>query len=199
MIKAVFLDKDGTLINNIPYNSDPELVALNEYAVDCLLTLQSLGYKFFVVSNQQGIAQGYFTEESLAAVFHKINGMLEQHGIEITDFYYCPHSTSSIISKYRKICNCRKPQPGLLLNAAAEWNIDLSASWMIGDILNDVEAGNRAGCKTILLNNGNETEWRINNHNIPRYVVNDLREAAYVIGHHVFVRRKIPTTPNHRL
>ena len=90
--------------------------------------------------------------------------------------YYCPHYPDGKIQKYKIECDCRKPKPGLILQAAREHDIDLSNSWMIGDILNDVEAGNRAGCKTILLDNGNETEWIWNEIRTPAFIVNNWKK-----------------------
>jgi histidinol phosphatase-like enzyme len=86
-----------------------------------------------------------------------------------------------VVPEFAIACNCRKPEPGLLLRAAAEHNIDMQKSWFIGDILNDVEAGRRAGCKTILIDNGNETEWELSPQRAPHYTVDDLLAAAQVI------------------
>lgn len=182
-LKAVFLDKDGTIIPDIPYNVDTEKIALNEGAVEGLQLLQSHGYLLIIVSNQAGIARGYFTVEQLNNVEHAITSMCSKFGIYIDGFYYCPHHPDGIVAEYNSDCDCRKPRPGLLLQAAKDLDIDLSSSWMIGDILNDVEAGNRAGCKTILLNNGNETEWVPGAARIPEYFAMDLAEAArYIVA-----------------
>ena len=102
-------------------------------------------------------------------------------GIYLDAFYYCPHHPDGIVSGYDQECDCRKPEPGLLRKAADDMDIDLSRSWMIGDILNDVEAGNKAGCKSILINNGNETEWKPGSNRIPEYFAKDLADAAKFI------------------
>jgi D-glycero-D-manno-heptose 1,7-bisphosphate phosphatase len=99
-------------------------------------------------------------------------------GATIDDFYFCPHHPEGVVRIYAKECVCRKPSEGLLIEAAQKWNIDLSQSWMVGDILNDIEAGSRAGCKTILVNNGNETEWIFTPQRTPTLIVRDLAEAA---------------------
>ena len=173
MRRAVFLDKDGTLIRDIPYNVDVSLITLMPYAVEALRALQDEGYLLIVISNQPGVALGYFKENELQAVFTDMKNLLDSYGIKLHACYYCPHMEG--------VCNCRKPAPGLLLRAAKDHDIDLSGSWMIGDILNDVEAGRRAGCRTILVDNGNETEWHMSECRIPHHCVKDLREAASAI------------------
>jgi D,D-heptose 1,7-bisphosphate phosphatase len=182
-LKAVFLDKDGTLIPDIPYNVDVNKVTLSDGVIEGLQTLQSHGYLLVVVSNQSGIARGFFSEEQLNVVRERISGMCSKMGIYLDGFYYCPHHPDGIVSGYDQECECRKPLPGLLLKAADELGIDLSNSWMIGDILNDVEAGNRAGCRSVLINNGNETEWKPGEKRMPEYFARDLSDAAkYIVA-----------------
>lgn len=178
--RAVFLDKDGTLVEDVPYNVDPEQMRLTA-GVESLRQLHHHGYLLIVISNQAGVARGYFPESALAAVEQRSRDLLNSLDIPLTDFYYCPHHPEGIIAEYTIDCHCRKPEPGLLLQAAQDYNLDLSQSWFIGDILNDVEAGRRAGCQTILLNNGNETEWILTSNRIPHYVVTDLAEATPII------------------
>ncbi|HYK77328.1 MAG TPA: HAD family hydrolase [Daejeonella sp.] len=181
---AIFIDKDGTLIRNIPYNVDPELVVLEDNSIEGLKLLGEKGYKLIVISNQSGIACGYFSEKDLCAVKEKLHALLENCGIELSGFYFCPHDVNGIIQQYAIDCYCRKPKPGLLLYAAEVNNIDLSNSWMIGDILNDVEAGNRAGCNTILINNGNETEWQTGEFRTPTTICSNINQAAgYILNH----------------
>jgi len=181
MKRAVFLDKDGTLIKDISYNVDPGLIEFEPYAFEALELLYQHEFLLIIITNQPGIAFAYFTEEELKKVYEHIKNELRQQGITLSGFYYCPHHVSGKLQSYAKECNCRKPAPGLLLRAASDMNIDLSQSWVIGDILNDVEAGSNAGCKTILINNGNETEWLLNESRKPDYMVNDLKEAAEII------------------
>lgn len=182
MNKAVFLDKDGTIVENVPYNVSPELIVLDKDAVEALLMLQEMDYLLIVVSNQAGIAKGFFTEKELAKANQHLAALLLQQGVKIDAFYHCPHHPDGIIAEYAVKCSCRKPAPGLIQQAAEEFAVDLSRSWMIGDILNDVEAGKRAGCRTILYNNGNETEWLPGKYRTPDYTVRSLRKAAAVIG-----------------
>lgn len=179
--KAVFIDKDGTLIPDIPFNADPLLVTLNAHAGPLLRSLKDAGYLLLVISNQSGVAKGNFELSDLDAVNSKINLLLEAFATGIDAFYYCPHLPDAKLPQFSVECNCRKPKPGLLLQAASDYQVDLRQSWMIGDILNDCEAGNRAGCTTILLDNGNETEWILTDERQPDYKVSDLSEIESII------------------
>lgn len=181
MKRAVFLDKDGTLIPDIPYNTDPNLITLSENSVEGLKRLQHEGYVLVVISNQSGVARGYFKEEALAEVKSRIEFLFEKQGIYLDDFFYCPHHAEGNTEGYKMDCNCRKPKPGMIQEAAEKLNIDLSESWMIGDILNDVEAGNRAGCKTVLIDNGNETEWIKGEFRTPSFIAKNINEAENYI------------------
>jgi D-glycero-D-manno-heptose 1,7-bisphosphate phosphatase len=179
--RAVFLDKDGTLIEDVPYNVDPEQVKLAPGAADGLAALAATDYQLIVVSNQSGVAHGYFAEDKLAGVEQRLQDFLGERGVKLNGFYYCPHHESGRVARYAIRCACRKPQPGLILRAAQEHDIDLPRSWLIGDILNDIEAGHAAGCRTILIDNGNETEWQLSLQRRPDFLVRDLQEAAELI------------------
>jgi D,D-heptose 1,7-bisphosphate phosphatase len=181
MNKAIFLDKDGTLLFNIPYNVDPELMILLDDVVEGLKKLQHKGFMLVVVSNQSGVALGYFEESELEVVKQKTEDLFLEHGLFLSGFYYCPHHPEGNVEEYSYPCNCRKPAPGMILRAAEELDIDLSQSWMAGDILNDVEAGNRAGCRTVIIDNGNETEWEINEKRVPDLIAKNINEAADLI------------------
>ncbi|GAB3903139.1 HAD family hydrolase [Larkinella knui] len=180
-MKAVFIDKDGTLIQDVPYNVDPERITLNPNAGCTLAHLQQAGYRLLIISNQSGIAHGYFEENALVAVQNRLQELLRPFGVYLDGFYYCPHHPEGTVPGYAIACSCRKPHPGLLLRAAREHAIDLTASWMIGDILHDVEAGNRAGCRTILLDTGHETEWEPGPYRTPTHTVYDWRQVAALV------------------
>jgi D,D-heptose 1,7-bisphosphate phosphatase len=176
--RAVFLDKDGTLVVDVPYNVDPDRMVLMPGAGESLRRLSDAGYKLIVVSNQSGVARGIFSESALPAVEQRLREMLAEYGAPISGFYYCPHHPDGVVLEYAVHCDCRKPEPGLILRAAAEHGVALDRSWFVGDILNDMEAGRRAGCRTILLDNGNETEWELSRERLPDCVVSDLQDAA---------------------
>ncbi len=182
MNKAVFIDKDGTLIPDVPYNVDPALIKLSPDSIQGLRTLAQNGYLLVIISNQSGVALGYFREEALGPVKEKIVELLKEEGLTLDGFFYCPHHPEGDVAEYRKECACRKPLPGLILQACAEMQIDPAASWMVGDILHDVEAGNRAGCRSILINNGNETEWLRGEIRNPDCIVTTIDEAAIIIS-----------------
>ncbi|HKH59710.1 MAG TPA: HAD family hydrolase [Flavitalea sp.] len=181
MNKAVFVDKDGTLIKDVPYNIKPELISFEDGVMDGLRVLKQYAFLLVIISNQSGIAHGYFTEDEFLNVKEAISEQLATNRISLDGFYYCPHHPDGLSAEYQSICSCRKPKPGMILQAARDLNIDLHSSWMIGDILDDVEAGNRAGCKTILINNGNETKWRLSTQRTPDHVAGNFFEAALFI------------------
>lgn len=180
--RAIFIDKDGTLVENVPYNVNPGLLELTWQAGPALQLLRQMGYALIVVTNQPGVAKGLFTETALGVLHHRLSEMLVQYGVALDGIYYCPHSPEGVINRYTISCTCRKPMPGMLFRAAREHDIDLRQSWMIGDILNDVEAGRRAGCRTVLIDNGNETEWKMSPLRTPHLKAANLYAAATLIA-----------------
>lgn len=196
-MKAVFLDKDGTLIEDVPYNVDPALIRFTPGAETALRQLTGAGYRLVIISNQSGVARGYFPESALLTVEQKLCQMLREIGVRLDGFYYCPHFPVGSVAAYVKECDCRKPAPGLILQAAHELNINLAQSWMVGDILNDVEAGKRAGCKTVLLDNGHETEWVLNELRQPDYTAPTLSEAATAILGQTTLTLRSPKVKNY--
>lgn len=183
-MKAIFLDSGGTLVDRVPNNVDARRVTLNCGAGAAMRLLSRLDYRFFVVCNQDGIAHGRFGEAAMDAVHDRLEDLLFREQLTLDGFYYCPHHPQGSVRRYAFDCHCRKPLPGLLLKAAEEHDIDLVNSWMVGDILHDVEAGNRAGCRTLLIDNGNETEWRLGPRRIPTRMAPDLYTAAVMIARH---------------
>lgn len=176
MQRAIFLDKDGTLVTDVPYNVNPSLVTLEKGVLEGLAALQASSFLLVIVSNQPGISMGLFSEEQLKLLISYLTNLFKNNHISLSGFYYCPH-----VPAPEPVCKCRKPSPGLLTQAARDLNIDLSKSWMIGDILNDVEAGVSAGCDTVLINNGNETEWIVNQNRIPDHLADNFLDAANYI------------------
>ena len=175
---AVFLDKDGTLVEDVPYNVDPARIRLMPGSIEGLQALHAAGFLLVVISNQSGVARGYFAESALPRVVEHLRKLLMDAAVPLAGFYYCPHHPEGIVRAYTHECSCRKPAPGLILQAAEELQVDLARSWFVGDILNDVEAGRRAGCRTILLDNGHETEWLHGPWREPHHTAGDLAEAG---------------------
>ena len=176
---AVFLDKDGTLVKDVPYNVDPERVEFTPYALEGLRLLVARGYSLIVVTNQPGLALERFDLAALERLRTALAGRMAQGGAPMTAFYVCPHAPSS--SPIKAGCRCRKPAPGLLRRAAREHHLELERSWMVGDILDDVEAGRRAGCRSVLLDVGNETQWQLTSWRRPTLRATNLLEAAHLI------------------
>lgn len=142
--RAVFMDRDGTLIDDVGYPSRPDDVRLLPGAAEALTRLVVGGYKRIVISNQSGIGRGLITQAQATAVHERLLAVLAEEGAEIDAAYYCPHAPD-------ESCSCRKPSPELILRAARELALDPSRSFMIGDKPSDIESGARAGCRTILL------------------------------------------------
>jgi histidinol-phosphate phosphatase family protein len=168
---AIFLDKDGTLVHDVPYNVDPARLRVTDGAMEAIRRWRAAGYRIVVVTNQSGIGRGLFDVAALERLHVALAGRLAEADAAIDGFFACPHTADAH-------CACRKPRPGMLLEAARALDIDLERSWMIGDILNDVEAGHRAGCRGVLVDNGNETEWLEGPMRTPDLRCANLLEAA---------------------
>lgn len=177
--RAVFFDKDGTLIPNLPNNSDTRLITLTERSTSGLRRLAALGFEAVVVTNQSGVAEGKISETAIRDVEATLRRLLSEQGVELAGFYYCPHAAAP---PNRASCTCRKPRPGMLIRAAHDLQLDLTRSWMIGDILDDVEAGRRAGCRAALLANGNETLWELSAWRTPDIAAHTIDELAQLIA-----------------
>jgi histidinol-phosphate phosphatase family protein len=188
--RAVFIDKDGTLVENVPYNVDPAKVRFTPHALEGLGLLAQAGYKLIVVTNQPGIALGQFDRAALKHLQSALTAMMKAEGVVLDDFFACPHAPATSPGGVPQ-CLCRKPAPGLLRQAAGKHRIDLAESWMVGDILDDVEAGQRAGCRTVLLDVGNETIWRMSPLRTPHVRAHDLRDAAQQILAHDAERARL--------
>ncbi len=176
--KAVFLDRDGTIVVHEHYLSSPEQLKLLPNAAEGIRLFREHGYLIIVVTNQSGVARGFFDEERLMLIHQKLIGMLEEEGVVIDGIYYCPHHTEGVIEQYKINCDCRKPGPGMLLNAAQRYNIDLTQSLMVGDSETDMLAGKNAGCKCVLIRNDRIDEISTAAMTGADYMVNDLLEAA---------------------
>jgi D-glycero-D-manno-heptose 1,7-bisphosphate phosphatase len=146
MNRALFLDRDGTIIEDPGYLSDPSQVRLIPGAAETLAALASEGWKLFVVSNQSGVGRGFVAPEQMHAVQARFLQLLAEHGVRITESYLCIHSPD-------ENCECRKPSPWFLFHAARNHELDLARSWMIGDREGDILCGRNAGCSTIWLRN----------------------------------------------
>lgn len=181
MQKAVFLDKDGTLIENVDYNVNTERITLLSGVVPTLKELKAEGYLLIVITNQSGVAQGMFEESAIKNVGNYLKRLLSLWHVRLDGFYYCPHYVDGVVKEYATDCDCRKPKPGLLMQAAFDFDIDLRNSWMIGDLITDVEAGKRAGCRTILFNKDKEFEFVLEDSPMPDATANQWNQIGDII------------------
>lgn len=148
--KAVFFDRDGTIIEDVGYLSNLNDITFIEPMISFMQFCQQAGYLIIIVTNQSGIARGYFDELFVTTTNATISNMLQQHNITVHASYYCPHHpTKALHEQYRQQCLCRKPSPGMLLQAAHDWKISLEESFMVGDKDSDLQAGIAAGCTAI--------------------------------------------------
>ncbi|MDI6703313.1 MAG: D-glycero-beta-D-manno-heptose 1,7-bisphosphate 7-phosphatase [bacterium] len=182
--RAVFLDRDGTINEDLDYVIDPSHFKLLDKVLDGMRLLQQNYFKIIVISNQSGVSRGYFTIHQVDNFHRKMRDELKKGGIEVDGIYFCPHYKNGKVKEYAIDCLCRKPNPGLILQAANDFQLDLKRCFMVGDKILDVEAGIKAGCKSILVLTGkgkeelkNRKAWEIH----PHYITRDLLDAAYWI------------------
>ena len=151
---AIFLDRDGVVIEDIHYLASPSQVRFVPGSADAIAALNRAGWPVVIVTNQAGVGHGLFTLEAVHSVHQHIAEQLAGYGARIEAFYFCPHHPTAELSAYRTACTCRKPSPGMLKQAAAELTLDLANSWMVGDRESDLQAGAAAGTRTILVRTG---------------------------------------------
>jgi D-glycero-D-manno-heptose 1,7-bisphosphate phosphatase len=177
---AVFLDRDGVLMRDVSIVTRWEEIDLYPYAAASVERLRAVGFALVVVTNQPIVAKGLATEADIDAIHAHLQGRL---GNAIERYCFCPHHPNATVAAYRAICDCRKPRPGMLEQAAREMDLDLGRSFMVGDRPSDVVAGRRAGCRTILVETGMHTATPIESpdppvSSIPDHVCADLAEAT---------------------
>jgi D,D-heptose 1,7-bisphosphate phosphatase len=177
---AIFLDRDGTVNEEVGYLDREDKLMIFEAAYDAVRLINAGGFKAVVVTNQAGVAKGLFTEDFVRKINAQIQAAMIEKGAMIDRFYFCPHHPEGL-DPYRVICGCRKPEPGLLIQAAADLDLDLSRSYMIGDRLRDVETAHRAGAKGVLVRTGygwDESQDEASDLNRPDYIAPDILEAV---------------------
>ncbi|NQT74859.1 MAG: D-glycero-beta-D-manno-heptose 1,7-bisphosphate 7-phosphatase [Chloroflexi bacterium] len=166
--RAVFIDRDGTISEDVNYCSSVEDFHILPTVPEAIRLLNDVGFKVVLITNQSGISRGYFTEAILAEIHAKMESELVKYGAYIDAIYYCPHQPDDG-------CGCRKPKPGLLTKAAEELGIDLKFSYMIGDMQKDIDVGRAVGCKTILVTTGPDGGDGVTNAD---YTADSLSQAA---------------------
>ncbi|OTA19721.1 D-glycero-d-manno-heptose 1,7-bisphosphate phosphatase [Xenorhabdus beddingii] len=150
-IPAVFLDRDGTINIDHGYVHEIDNFQFIDGAIEAMLELKTMGYALVLVTNQSGIARKIFTEDQFMQLTEWMDWSLADRGVDLDGIYYCPHHPEGSNEEYKKNCNCRKPQPGMLLDAQKELDIDMSASYMVGDKIEDMLAANAANVGTKIL------------------------------------------------
>lgn len=178
--RALFLDRDGTLTRRYHYPSRPEHLRLYDGIAAPLAALRAAGFRLVVVTNQSGIARGYFTESDLDHMHAYLRAELAARGVALDAIYHCPHHPDGTVAGLAVRCDCRKPAPGMALRAARDLGLDLSRSWFVGDILDDVEAGARVGCRTVLVDLETEPAPQSPLRQ-PEFVARDTRHALAII------------------
>ncbi|MGH7739072.1 MAG: D-glycero-alpha-D-manno-heptose-1,7-bisphosphate 7-phosphatase [bacterium] len=181
---AVFLDRDGTLIQDVDYLSDPGQIRIYRGVPQALKSLKKAGYFLFVVTNQSGVARGYFSEAVVKRVHRVLRAKLKARGAAVDGFYYCPHYPGAPLKAYAKNCSCRKPKPGLVRQVSRDFAVDLKNSYMIGDKLDDLglaKAARLAGGLLVRTGKGRRAERELKKLKSKVPVVRNLAQAAKVI------------------
>ena len=181
--RAVFLDRDGTIIEDADYLTSSEELSLLPGVVEALKRLRRPGLLLIVVTNQSAVARGWLTENRLHKIHRDLQDMLKAEGAQVDDFLYCPHLPDGDVQEYAVDCSCRKPSPGLFERAVEKWNIETGRSFAVGDSERDVQAGQAAGCYSILLSKDPPSTTAAD------AVADDLKEAADMI------LRRLQVTP----
>jgi len=180
MRRAAFLDRDGTLVEEAGYLDRLERLVFFPYSVDAVRVLNRAGFAVVVITNQAGIARGIVREAFVAEAHRHIAETLAAGGARVDAFYYCPHYPDGVLEQYRRTCDCRKPEPGLLRRAAADLDLDLARSFVVGDRWHDVAAGHAVGARGVLVRTGLGRKDEANPHPgaVPDVIVDNLMDAA---------------------
>jgi D-glycero-D-manno-heptose 1,7-bisphosphate phosphatase len=180
MKTAVFLDRDGTLLEESGYADRLERLVFFPFSIDAVRLLNRAGHAVVIASNQSGVARGIFREEFVEEAHRHISERVAAGGARIDAFYHCPHHPEGIVETYRRTCDCRKPQPGMLIRAASDLGLSVTDSFVVGDSWHDLEAGQRVGARSILVRTGHgRMEERSPRAGIrPAAIVENLMEAV---------------------
>lgn len=180
--RAIFMDRDGTVCDEVGYVNHVERIRLLPRSAEAIRRANAAGFQTIVVTNQAGVARGYFDEDLIHEVHEEIRRLLAEHDARVDAIYYCPHHPEVGSAPYRQVCDCRKPLPGMFHRARDEMGIDLGRSYVVGDSMRDVEAGHRVGASTVLVLTGygrgerehHASRWTVE----PDHVAEDLLEAV---------------------
>ncbi len=185
MQKAIFLDRDGTLNEEMGYINHSSRFVVFDFTFEAIRILNKSGFLVFIITNQSGLARGYFDEELLTGIHKQLIGEAKKENAIIEKIYFCPHHKDGSVKKYKADCNCRKPKPGMLLKAQKDFEVSLENSYMIGDRFKDVKFGQTNGLKTIMVMSGyglgeytyQKESWQKH----PDFICKNLLDAAKLI------------------
>ena len=181
MTRAVFLDRDGTLIEEVGYLDRLDRVQFFPYSIDAVRLLNRAGFAVIVTTNQAGIARGFFDEAFVESTHRQLSSTIAAGGAVVDAFYFCPHHPDGVIETYRRTCDCRKPQPGLLRRAATERGLDLAQSFVIGDRAHDVAAGAAVGARGVLVRTGYGDRVASTNHGAAMVADNLMGAVSWIL------------------
>jgi D-glycero-D-manno-heptose 1,7-bisphosphate phosphatase len=177
--KTVFLDRDGVITEDPPhYAHRLDQLRIIPRSAKAIQLLNAHNFHVIVISNQSGIARGYYKEEDVKIFNDEMVSLLAKAGAHIDALYYCPHHPDAIIERYKINCECRKPKPGMILDAAQKNSLDIEKSFVVGDKWSDIEAGKSAGCKTVLVLTGHGKEEVDKKRESVDYIASDLYDAV---------------------
>jgi len=187
---AVFLDRDGTVNVEEKFIASAEQLRLIPRSARAIRELNDLGAKVFIITNQSGVARGYFSEDAVHEVNEALKVLLKKEGAAVDDFFYCPHLPGAADKRYDVVCDCRKPKPGMLHQARDRYGIDLRRSFVIGDRCVDVGAGKAVGAGTVMVMTGYGAEDIPNCRNLPDFVAPDLFDGVQYVKETIAARSR---------
>lgn len=178
MNKCVFLDRDGVLIKDVGYLKNPDGIILMPEAIEALIDLKKNGFLLIIVTNQAGVAKGFFTVNDLKNVNSRLLQIYKDNGVVIDDLYFCPHHENGTVEPYNIKCSCRKPDTGMITDGAGKFNIDAGVSFMVGDKDSDIMLAKNSGLKSFYIKN---PMYEHDENIVPDFYVSSMREAANII------------------
>jgi len=176
--KCVFLDRDGVLIEDVGYLKNIEDIIIMPNSIEALRILKNKGFLLIIVTNQAGIAKGFFNMDDLTAVHARLLEIYKDAGILIDDLYFCPHHDKGTVEPYNICCSCRKPKTGMVLKGVEKFNIDTGMSFMVGDKDSDIMLAKNSGLKSFYIRN---SMYEHDKNIVPDFYVDDLKKAAEII------------------
>jgi D-glycero-D-manno-heptose 1,7-bisphosphate phosphatase len=186
MTPAVFLDRDGTILDELGYLTPASTIHVYPYSIDAIRLLTRAGYAVVVITNQGGIGLGLYDHAFVDRTHASLAARFEAGGASVSGWYYCPHHPEAVVAEFKSVCGCRKPATGLVTAAAHDLSLDLASSWVVGDQWRDIEVAHRTGARSILVRTGYgrslETKWPAGV--APPTIISDnlASAAAHIIG-----------------